>query len=686
MIPITRCPVRASQPADFSRAQARFPGRGVALALAALATLWPSIAAAQTGAQSQGATFLAVPEDGGNLQYRPDAAFDAVHQVYLVVSANYDLRGKFVAADGTPLGAPFPIDQGGVSQLVPRVAWSADSGLFLVSWLDYRTPVTQVYGRMVAYNAGGTPSFPAGEFLVGTGQENVHGQMGAAVAYATGSHRFLVAWMDQNQYDIWGQVLDANGGRIGSPIDYSNSPIWNSDPSVTYNPDRDEFLVTYISYPGAQGLAMAARVRASDGALMAAPVAFGGGLSVYLAQAQYDSVNNRYLGAYYRDNGTKYFEARWLKDDGTPDPQTGLFPLATIPCGSYDAFSLKRNTSTSSYLAAFHGCDSPDMAFAVNAAGTPQGVFQATFACPTCQDSHNVGDGNGNFNPRIAVNTVGPEWLLVTARSFTETVAQRFQGTGGGGCLSGCPPPPPPQSNTRISVDLPGPGASLTQPFIAAGWAIDTGSTSGTGVDRVDLWAAPLSGGGNPLFVGTPTYGGARPDVASAYASSRFTNSGWGMLAQSLSAGGYQLRAYPHSTVSGQFGAAATRAVTALMNPRMTVEAPGENFTTAPTALFFVTGWALDAAAGAGTGVDSVQIWAIPENSPPAPLFLGSATLGGGRQDVLDALGLPSHFLGCGFLLPASLGTQGNWTLIVYLHSTVSHTWAAARIVHVRVL
>ncbi len=67
----------------------------------------------------------------------------------------------------------------------------------------------------------------------------------------------------------------------------------------------------------------------------------------------------------------------------------------------------------------------------------------------------------------------------------------------------------PPASNPFMALDAPVSGALLTVPFIAAGWAIDAGAPTGTGIDQVDVWAYPRAGGGS-VFLGTATWGGSR--------------------------------------------------------------------------------------------------------------------------------------------------------------------------------
>jgi glucose/arabinose dehydrogenase len=111
-------------------------------------------------------------------------------------------------------------------------------------------------------------------------------------------------------------------------------------------------------------------------------------------------------------------------------------------------------------------------------------------------------------------------------------------------------------SGTLLAIDLPFNGASVAQPFHLAGWSIDAGDPSGTGVDTVHVWAYPVSAPGSPIFVGVPLLGGVRPDVGAFYGSPRFIPSGYNMLVSGLAPGTYDIVVYSHSTVTNSFSAA----------------------------------------------------------------------------------------------------------------------------------
>jgi len=106
----------------------------------------------------------------------------------------------------------------------------------------------------------------------------------------------------------------------------------------------------------------------------------------------------------------------------------------------------------------------------------------------------------------------------------------------------------------RMAVDLPRAESTVAQPFVVAGWALDVGASSGTGVDTIHVWAYPNPGSATPpIFLGVAAYGGARPDVGAAFGAARFAPSGYGLVVSGLASGPYRIVVFAHSSVSGTF-------------------------------------------------------------------------------------------------------------------------------------
>ena len=104
---------------------------------------------------------------------------------------------------------------------------------------------------------------------------------------------------------------------------------------------------------------------------------------------------------------------------------------------------------------------------------------------------------------------------------------------------------------TQVEIDTPRSQQDVGQPFVLAGWAADLDAATDTGIDTLHVWAFPLTGGA-PLFLGTPTLGGVRPDVAAVHGD-QFRNAGFVLSVQGLTPGTYDLAVFPWSNVTGAF-------------------------------------------------------------------------------------------------------------------------------------
>ena len=113
----------------------------------------------------------------------------------------------------------------------------------------------------------------------------------------------------------------------------------------------------------------------------------------------------------------------------------------------------------------------------------------------------------------------------------------------------------------QVVIDTPQSQQDLAQPFALGGWAADLDAPTGAGIDALHVWAYPLTGGA-PVFLGTATYGGARPDVAAVHGD-QFRDSGFGVPIQGLTPGNYDLAVFAWSGVSGGFVPARVVRVTA---------------------------------------------------------------------------------------------------------------------------
>jgi hypothetical protein len=103
----------------------------------------------------------------------------------------------------------------------------------------------------------------------------------------------------------------------------------------------------------------------------------------------------------------------------------------------------------------------------------------------------------------------------------------------------------------QVEIDTPRSQQDVGQPFLLAGWAADLDAPAGSGIDALHVWAYPATGGA-PVFLGTPTRGGVRPDVAAIHGD-QFRTAGFALTLQGLTPGTYDLAVFPWSQVTGAF-------------------------------------------------------------------------------------------------------------------------------------
>jgi hypothetical protein len=626
--------------------------------------------AAQAAAVRSGATLQAIVA----LTRGTAVAYDSTNKVYLVVGSHGVLWGRFVRADGAPVGTPFAI-QGNPANFAhfPRAAFSPDAdngtGGFLVTWHEGGP---NVHGRMVSVAKNG--AFGPDTQLTG---DVSWWEAGAAVAYSTVSHEFLVAWRSlpfaggPATNDIHAVRVDNAAGLKGPVFAITADIQYQDNPSVAYDPVTDEFMVVFAGFDDAGNFAFvdSQRVKAGTNTLLGGPVRLTVTGGTYITDVSYNSAANTYLASWYSLPGGAAF-GRVINANGTLNG--GIITLSTR-WKAYDALSVAYNRRSDTYFMVSHGSTAEDGGVEIASGGTPvDNGFIVTAA-----------GGNGNFYPRIGASADDPNWLVSTANNFSSTMVQLVAGTA-----SGAAPPPPgpvtPVPNPLFNVDTPSNGATvLSNGFLISGWAVDLGATSGTGIDVVVCWAYPKTGAA-PILAGVASYGHPRPDVG-AWLGARFTPSGWGFLGV-LPPGGYTLAVYAHSTVNNSWGTPRlldTTVTAPPSDPRMHVDLPSQNQDVTQNNVL-VAGWAIDRAAAAGSGVDTVHIWAFPALGG-APTLLGGAAaqMGDPRPDVATAFG-SSKYANAGFHIVGSL-PPGKYTIVVYAHSAVTKTFNNTSVVTVTV-
>jgi hypothetical protein len=416
--------------------------------------LAPSLADAS--AQRVGSTINASGMIGSMVT---DLAQDPVNDVYLMVSGQLtnDRRvyGRFVQGDGTVLGAgPFFISAGYAMQ--PRVTYSAAIGGFLVIWIDING---RVWGRFVQYTAGGAPAYPTGDFLIATPLGGAPSDKPPALACAGSKAECLVAWGQigqrhtRTENDIRGVRVSLTGQRLGEEYVLTNDTVWQTDPTVAYDPAAGIYLLAHTHVPNGSEV-WVHRIQADSGTLLGSHVAATGS-AIYRPELAYNSRTGEFFVTYH-DLTYVLTYGRFMKSDGTLIG--GAKPLIGRYTGR-DSNGVAYNAASNSYFAVIHGLGHEIMGYEISSEGNASLEFQAT----------DIRGPEPTFYPRVAAHSARREWMLTSSAWFTFTAGQRITTDT---ALPEPPPPPPPTGENEV-IDLSPAGAPNGSWFMAEGISHD---------------------------------------------------------------------------------------------------------------------------------------------------------------------------------------------------------------------
>jgi len=232
---------------------------------------------------------------------------------------------------------------------------------------------------------------------------------------------------------------------------------------------------------------------------------------------------------------------------------------------------------------------------------------------------------------------------------------------------------PAPTSNPLMSIDSPasqGAGNTAAGNVTVSGWAIDQASTSGSGIDKVDLYLDGYSGQGG-IGLTEVTNFSQRPDVAKAYGP-QFLNSEFSATIDmnGYANGQHTFYVYEHSALSNNWTVQTRTFV--LGNAAGSLDSPTGQTVAGNVP---VRGWACDPNSSSGTGIDMVDVY-VDGLSGQGGTFVTRLTNFKDRQDVVDA-GFGQHCLTSGFdtTLDVTGWANGLHTLYMYAHS-VQYGWS----------
>jgi hypothetical protein len=237
------------------------------LLLCAAAVLLPAATAAADPLNSQFRISNAgTSGDPSRYAGNPAAAFDSSARRYLVTwyaddaaDERYEIFGRFVSAAGSATGGQFRIGSAGGAgdtsrgAFHPRVVYNSRRREFLVVWVGDNSAVDndfEIWGQRVSANG----DLIGAQFLVSSmGLDNAefnadHPQ----IMYNARRDEYFVVWFGRHASlgahptEVWGRRLSADGQPIGGDSRISYTEGGGSWPVVAYNSVSDGYLVAFI--------------------------------------------------------------------------------------------------------------------------------------------------------------------------------------------------------------------------------------------------------------------------------------------------------------------------------------------------------------------------------------------------------------------------------------------------------
>jgi len=339
----------------------------------------------------------------------PSVAYDPVSQRFLVVwmdyrsGTSYDIYVQLISPTGTLIKWNIPISTAVDDQEWPSVAYDPVAQRFLVTWSDYRSGTDyDIYGQLVSP----TGTLIGGEFTISTAAD---WQYGTSIAYDSVAQRFLVAWADFRsgaEYDIYGQIVSPTGTLIGENFTISTAADWQTFPSIGFDPVAQRFLVAWTDYRSGTEYDIYGQIVSADGTLI------GGDIPISTAvddqdvlSLAYDPVFQRFLVVWmdYR-SGTEYdIYGQIVSPDGTLIG--GNFTISTAadwqdwPSVAYDPVAQRFLVAWSDYRS---GTDYDIYGQLVSTDGT---LIGGDFSISTA--------AYDQWGPSLAYDPVGQHFLMV---------------------------------------------------------------------------------------------------------------------------------------------------------------------------------------------------------------------------------------------------------------------------------
>ncbi len=171
-----------------------------------------------------------------------------------------------------------------------------------------------------------------------------------------------------------------------------------------------------------------------------------------------------------------------------------------------------------------------------------------------------------------------------------------------------------------------------------SGWAIDAAAST-PGIATLHVWGFPMAGG-DPRFLGVANYGDVSREVAAVYGA-QFGAAGYHLTVAGLAPGDWLIAVYGWVNATQSFsvvelGRASSVQAGGLVDHRHAAAPVGR-----AARRFSSAAGPSTCGAGAGTGVDTIHVWAFAADGSVPPRFVGVPQFVE-RPDVAAYLGASS--------------------------------------------
>lgn len=260
-----------------------------------------------------------------SVAYSPEAA------VFLVVwgdtrNGGIDVYGQRVLTDGTLIGDEIAVCTTASPQLYPSVVYGSGAGEFLVLWADSQSDLNDIYGQRVSLDG----SLIGGEFPV---CNFANEQWNPAAAYSPEAEEFLVVWEDRRTDvgDIYSQLVLTDGTLLGTEIAICTATQGQSNATVAYSPEVEEFLVVWM-----EGSKIYGRRVSTEGTLLGNEIVISPPEAALFPWAAYSSEAEEFLVVWqeYRSDYGGIYGQRVLTD-GTLAGEIAIFTSTELPYPEY---------------------------------------------------------------------------------------------------------------------------------------------------------------------------------------------------------------------------------------------------------------------------------------------------------------------------------------------------------------